>query len=240
MQQAGNLRVLDRASTALAHQLPGVSASASSLGAVLAAAAWQACVGPQLCTRFIHQPAGRSMIMSHVTTRLPSPPLESDMAQVTVCCLHSGGAQSCGRCTLTTAYVPWRVATPSPDGLDLIRGSFPWVLPLPALLFPNLSPLGTDVLAHSWPRVLRKYAFPLLAQTLGKLYTQGELMHWSGVWLRYCILLTKKTLEDARLESCFPAREVTLHIVAIAAHLEVVVNFILPFETVVITFKYVW
>ncbi len=109
MHQAGSLRVLDRASTALAHQLPGVSASASSLGAVPAAAAWQACVGPQrqLCTRFIHQPAGRSMIMSHVTTRLPSPPLESDMAQVTVCCLHSGGAQSCGRCTLTTAYIPW-------------------------------------------------------------------------------------------------------------------------------------
>ncbi len=45
----------------------------------------------------------------------------------------------------------WWVATPSPDGLadlDSIQRSlggpfcFPWVLPLPALLFPKLSPPG--------------------------------------------------------------------------------------------------
>ncbi len=48
------------------------------------------------------------------------------------------------------------------------------------------SPLGTDALAHSWPRALRKYAFPpvsLLAQTLCKLREDEEQVllvapHW--------------------------------------------------------------
>ncbi len=186
MQRAGSLRVLDRASTALAHQLPGVSGSASSLVAVPSAAAWQAPVGPQrqLCTCFIHQPAGRSMIMSHVTTRSPSP-LESDVAQVTVCCLHSGGAQSCGRCALTTTYVPRRVATPSPGGpadLDSIRGScqLPAVLPAAShcQLYYSLTqaPLGMDALAHSWPRALCKYTLPPPRTNTGQIL-QGELMH---------------------------------------------------------------
>ncbi len=47
-------------------------------------------------------------------------------------------------------------------------------------------PLGTDALAHSWPRALRKYAFPpvsLLAQTLCKLREDEEqvllvALHW--------------------------------------------------------------
>ncbi len=47
-------------------------------------------------------------------------------------------------------------------------------------------PLGTDALAHSWPRALRKYAFPpvsLLAQTLCKLRVDEEQVllvapHW--------------------------------------------------------------
>ncbi len=47
-------------------------------------------------------------------------------------------------------------------------------------------PLGTDALAHSWPRALRKYAFPpvsLLAQTLCKLREDEEQFllvapHW--------------------------------------------------------------
>ncbi len=47
-------------------------------------------------------------------------------------------------------------------------------------------PLGTDALAHSWPRALRKYAFPpvsLLAQTLCKLREDEEQVllvapHW--------------------------------------------------------------
>ncbi len=77
MQWAGSLGVLDRALTALAHQLPQVAGSATSLASVPAAAAWQAHVGPdrQHCDRFVHQLAGLSTITSHVTTRPPSPRL---------------------------------------------------------------------------------------------------------------------------------------------------------------------
>ncbi len=45
-------------------------------------------------------------------------------------------------------------------------------------------PLGTDALAHSWPRALRKYAFPpvsLLAQTLCKLTRRTRSR---SCWLR--------------------------------------------------------
>ncbi len=95
-----------------------------------------------------------------------------------------GGAQSCSRCTLTTAHVPRRMVTPPPDGpadLESIRESpgrpvcFPRVLPLPAVLFPDPDP--PDALAHSWPRALRKYAFSpvsLLAQTLCKVRENEE------------------------------------------------------------------
>ncbi len=52
--------------------------------------------------------------------------------------------------------------------------------------FLTEGPLGTDALAHSWPRALRKYAFPpvsLLAQTLCKLREDEEQVllvapHW--------------------------------------------------------------
>ncbi len=52
--------------------------------------------------------------------------------------------------------------------------------------YGNASSLGTDALAQSWPRTLRKYAFPpvsLLAQTLCKLREDEEQVlpvapHW--------------------------------------------------------------
>ncbi len=179
MQRAGSLGALDGASTDLAHQLLRAVGSASSLAAVSATAVRQACVGPygQHCGCLVHQPAGRSKITSHVKAHPPSPPLESHAAQIAARCPHSGGAQSCSRCTLTTAHVPRRMATPSreePADLESIQGSsgrpvcFPLVFPLPAVFLPDRAPLGTDALAHSWPRALRKYALPpvnLLAQT---------------------------------------------------------------------------
>ncbi len=144
MQQAGSLGALDGALTALAHQLPRAVGNASGLAAVPATAVRQACVGPhgQHCGCLIHQPVGRYMITPHVTARLPSPPLESHAAQIAARCPHSGGAQSCSRCALTTAHVPRRMATPSqddPTDLESIQGSsgrpvcFPRVLPLPAV-----------------------------------------------------------------------------------------------------------
>ncbi len=72
------------------------------------------------------------------------------------------------------------------------------VLPLPAVLLLTEGPLGTDALAHSWPRTLRKYAFPpvsLLAQTLCKLREDEEQVllvvpHWpTRTWFSELISL---------------------------------------------------
>ncbi len=128
MQRAGSLGALDRAPTALAHQLPRAVGSASSPTAVLATAVGQARASPhgQYCVCLVYQPVGGYTITPHVTARPPSPPLESHAFQVTAHCPHLGEAQSCGRCALTTAHIPWRVATPSRDDsadLESIRGS---------------------------------------------------------------------------------------------------------------------
>ncbi len=151
MQRAGSLGALDRALTALAHQLPRAVGSAFSLTAVPATAVGQAhaSLHGQHCGGLVHQPTGRYMITPHVTARPPSPLLESHAAQVTARCSHPGEAQSCGRCALTTAHIPRRVATPSrddPADLESIRGSsgrpvcFPRVLPLSVVLFPDRGP----------------------------------------------------------------------------------------------------
>ncbi len=188
MQRAGSLGALDGASTALAHQLPRAAGSASSLAAVSATAVRQACVGPygQHCGCVVYQPDGGYTITPHVTARPPSPPLESHAAQIAARCPHSGGAQSCGRRALTTAHFPRRMATPSrddPADLESIRRSSgdlfasresshcQWFFSL------TEGSLGTDALAHSWPRALCKYAFPpvsLLAQTLCKVREDEE------------------------------------------------------------------
>ncbi len=142
---------LDRAPTALAHQLPGAVGSAFSLAAVPATAVGQARASPhgQHCGGLVYQPAGGYTITPHVTARPPSPPLESHAVQVTACCSHPGAAQSCGPRALTTAHVPRRMATPSrddPADLESIRGSsgrpvcLPRVLPLPAVLLPDRGP----------------------------------------------------------------------------------------------------
>ncbi len=188
MQRAGSLGALDGASTALAHQLPRAAGSASSLAAVSATAVRQACVGPygQHCGCVVHQPDGGYTITPHVTARPPSPPLESHAAQIAARCPYSGGAQSCGRCALTTAHFPRRMATPSrddPADLESIRGAqvdlFASRESSHCQLYFSLTEgtLGTDALAHSWPRALCKYAFPpvsLLAQTLCKVREDEE------------------------------------------------------------------
>ncbi len=91
MQWAGSLGGLDGALTALAHQLPRAAGSASGLASVPGTAVRQACVGSygQHCGCLVHQPSGRSTITPHVTARPPSPPLESDAAQIAVRHPHS-------------------------------------------------------------------------------------------------------------------------------------------------------
>lgn len=50
----------------------------------------------------------------HDTAGYPSPPLESDPAQITACPSCSRGIKSCNQCTLMTAYPSGRTWTPSP------------------------------------------------------------------------------------------------------------------------------
>ncbi len=86
MQRAGSLGALDRAPTALAHQLPGAVGSAFSLAEVPATAVGQARASPhgQHCGGLVYQSAGGYTITPHVTARPPSPPLESHAVQVTL------------------------------------------------------------------------------------------------------------------------------------------------------------
>ena len=87
VQRACSFRSVDGASTALAHQLPRVVSSSSCAGPLQNAATRQACSGPygQHCDRCVHQPSNWSTLPPHVTTRPPSPPLESEASEVASC-----------------------------------------------------------------------------------------------------------------------------------------------------------
>ncbi|KAL0147058.1 hypothetical protein M9458_057582, partial [Cirrhinus mrigala] len=148
MQRASSLGLLDRTSTALAHQLPGVASSASRAALLSSDAPPQAhaCPHGQHCDRSVHQPSGWSTLPSYVATRPPSAPVESDAAEIAARRSHTSGAQPCSRSALTAAHPPWRMATPPPDSpahLELIRRGpdrsvcLPRILPLPALLLPH-------------------------------------------------------------------------------------------------------
>ncbi len=94
--------------------------------------------------RCVHQPSRRSVLPSHVATRPPSPPLESEASEVASRHSCPWCAQPCGRRALTSCATR-RVATPPPGGpADLggvRRGSGRPVclarnLPLPVVLLP--------------------------------------------------------------------------------------------------------
>ncbi len=156
-------RALDRAPTALAHQLPRAVGSAFSFTAVPAIAVGQAraSLHGQHCGGLVHQLAGRYTITPRVT---PRPPFSSGVPRSSSHCVlfTSREVQSCGRRAFTTALIPRRVATPSredPADLESIRGSSgrPLLPPSP----PTAEgPLGTDALAHSWPRAYASMHFP--------------------------------------------------------------------------------
>ncbi len=97
-----------------------------------------------LFPRCVHQPSRRSALPSHVATRPPSPPLESEASEVASRHSCPWCAQPCGRRALTSCAAR-RVATPPPGGpADLggvRRGSGRPVclarnLPLPVVLLP--------------------------------------------------------------------------------------------------------
>ncbi len=162
MQRAGSLGALDGASTALAHQLPRAAGSASSLAAVSATAVRQACVGPHL------------LLWSH--TRLKS-----------LRVVHIPGELNRAADALSRQLTfpgEWRL---HPEMIRLIWSRFGEAQvdlfvsreSSHCQLYFSLTEgtLGTDALAHSWPRALCKYAFPpvsLLAQTLCKVREDEE------------------------------------------------------------------
>ncbi len=69
----------------------------------------------QHCDRCVHQPTRWSTLPSHVATRPPTPPLESEASEVASRNSHSGLAQP-GSQWAVMSCAPRRVETPSPDG----------------------------------------------------------------------------------------------------------------------------
>ncbi len=121
------LAPLDRAPAAVAYQLPRVAGSMACSAPLQNAATREAYTGPlgQHCDRCVHQPPRRSTLPSHVATRPPSPPLESEASEVASRRSCPRRAQSCSRRALTSARPSGRMATPprgTPADLETLRG----------------------------------------------------------------------------------------------------------------------
>ncbi len=110
VQRACNVGGLDGSPTALAHQLPRVAGSTLGLEPSQETLTRRACTSPygQLCDRW-------STLPSHVTTRPPPPPLESEASEVASRHSYPGLAQPDSRRAVTSC-APRRMETPSPDG----------------------------------------------------------------------------------------------------------------------------
>ncbi len=123
VQRACSCGALDRAPAAVAYQLPRVTGSMACSAPLQNAATRESFTGPygQYCDRCVHQPPRRSTHSSHVATRPPSTPLESETSR------HScpRRAQPCSRRALTSACPSGRMATPprgTPADLQMLRG----------------------------------------------------------------------------------------------------------------------
>ncbi len=146
MQWACSRGALDRAPAAVAYQLPRVADSMACSAPLQNAATREAYTGPfgQHCDRCVHQPPRRSTLPSHVTTRPPSPPLESE-AKVASRRSCPRRAQSCSQRAPTSARPSGRMATPprgTPADLETLQGRsgrpvcLPGHVSLPAVFLP--------------------------------------------------------------------------------------------------------
>ncbi len=117
VQRACSVGGLDGSPTALAYQLPRVAGSTPGLEPSQETLTRRARTGPygQHCDRCVHQPTRWSTLPSHVATRPPPPPLESEASEVASRHSYSGLAQPDSRRAVTSC-APRRVETPSPDG----------------------------------------------------------------------------------------------------------------------------
>ncbi len=209
MQRAGSLGALDRAPTALAHQLPRPVCSAFSL--------WQfrpLLLGKHVLVRtdntvavsYINRLGG---IRSHRISQLARHLLLWSQTQFkSLRAVHIPGKLNRAADALSRQLTfpgEWRL---HPETIRLIWsrfgeaqvGLFASPESSHCQLYFSLTegPLGTDAPAHSWPRALRKYAFPpvsLLAQTLCKLREDEEQVllvapHWpTRIWFPELISL---------------------------------------------------
>ncbi len=164
IQRACHVGGLDGSPTALAYQLPRVAGSTPGLEPSQETLMRRARTDPygQHCDRCVHQPTRWSTLPSHVATRPPPPPLESEASEVASRHSYSGLAQTDSRRAVTSC-APRRMETPSPDGpADLRRFGLAQVDLFASLetshcqLFYSLTEgtLGTDALAHRWPQGL--------------------------------------------------------------------------------------
>ncbi len=96
VQRARSIRGLDGSPTALAYQLPRVASSTPCPEPSQRAPSAQGRSGPygQHCDRCVYQPARRFALLSHVATRPPPPPLESEASEVPSCHPHPISVQS--------------------------------------------------------------------------------------------------------------------------------------------------
>ncbi len=95
VQRACSVGGLDGSPTALAYQLPRVAGSTPGYEPSQETLTRRARTGPygQHCDRCVHQPTRWSTLLSHVATRPPPPPLESEASEVASRHSYSGLAQ---------------------------------------------------------------------------------------------------------------------------------------------------
>ncbi len=147
VQRARSVRGLDGSPTALAYQLPRAAGSTPGLEPPQRAPSGQGRSGPygQHCDRCVYQPARRFTLPSHVATRPPPPPLESEASEVPSCHPHPRSAQPGSRRAVSSS-TSRGVETPSSGGpadLESVRSCSgrPVCIsgnhPLPVVLLPN-------------------------------------------------------------------------------------------------------
>ncbi len=186
VQRARSRGALDRAPAAVAYQLPRVAGSIACSAPLQNAATREAYTGPfgQHCDRCVHQPPGRSTFPSQLARHLL---LWSQKHLRSLRAVHVPGELNRAADELSRQHAlpgEWRLHPEVPQlnwrrfgdaQVDLFASPDT----SHCQLFFSLSEgtLGTDALACSWPRGLRKYAFPpvsLLAQTLCKVREDEE------------------------------------------------------------------